>query len=842
MKKLVFFALFIIFYSNAQTIKEIKIDNKKLIPLIPIKKGDKIKPSLIQSTVVNLYKTGLFYNVKIKVEKRNDGAIVNIQTVPAKYFGKITTKGKIGIKKRRLKKLYNEFYPEGKIFREELLISFIKTLKLKFKELGYPDAEINWTINQKNNMVSPTIEIDCKQPLIVTSIKTNNKKLYKKFIKIREKHVYNKELFLHGIKKLKSYLKQKHYLNSQISFTEKIKGKKVFLTVNIEKGKKFEVMSKDLKIEKEQIPDICAFIKSGEINDTTIKLTEKNLYFKALQSGYYNPEIKIDINKTRLLCEIKKPVKKKIKNIKIESEIPIKLKKTFLFYNKLTKSEIYSIIKEQLSIRGFLKPSIKFKYNEKSEQLIVKVTKGEIYKIGKITLHTDVQLPDNLFKNLIKEGDVFNKEKISETLSTIKSYLIGKGYFDPHIRIKIEKPTKGSIPVYISVNAGEQIFLEDFVIIGNKKIDKNKILKLASFRKGEKVCRFCLDNFKNTLEFSGFFKKVNFDLIKQDENKAVLLIKLKEKRLYSFSYAIGLNSDEGVRLTAKIRKKYFFNSFLTATTIFRTSSKRSQGYFTVSGEKHFLSSLYFTIEDKNNYKFSRYGFSLTYRGEIFSKLKIAESIEFTKNNLTNLTIPQQEIEKELQPDYTFGFRSNLLYDRRDNILFPTKGFFVNANIFPAYVLNDDEFFLKASIKSGIYFKNFEIITNIGNIFTKNYYQVPIPQRFFVGGSTNLRISSFESAGPQFSTGVPKGGHFLFVFTGEYKYHLTDIYYLTFFTDIGNVWEDSSDFSFDSCIKDAGIGLMVKTPIGPIKIQLAKNLDKGTFPSNYKLVFSLGATF
>lgn len=842
MKKIIILLIFVIVNAYAQTVKEIKFDKPELLPLIPIEKGQVLTPSLIKETIVNLYKTGLFYNVKVETEEKGQEVTVYIETVPAKYFGKITTKGKIGIKKRRLKKLYKEFYPKYEMYREEKLTIFVNKLKEKLIELGYPDVEISYSTEEKENMVYPTIKINCGKPLIVASINTNDKKLYKKFIKIREKDVYNKELFLHGIKKLKAYLKKKHYLNSKISYKEKIEGKKVYLNVNITKGRKFEIKSKNLKINKEEIEETCAFIKTGKINSSTIKLTEKNLYFKALKSGYYNPKIKIDINKNYLYWEVENPEKKEINKIILDSDIPLKLDKKFLYFNKLTKSEIYSALSEQLSAKGYFKPSIKFNYDQENKVLTVKVNKGNTYTIGKIIWHSDIKIPEKIFINTFKEGEIFNKEKISETLTTLRTFLIGEGYFDPKVNIKTGKPDQGKIPVIITINAGDKITLENIVILGNKKIKKKHILKLAGFKKGDIVCRYCLENFKNMLEFSGLFRKIDLELIKKENNKAVLLVKLKERNLYSFSYAVGINSDEGVRFTAKIRKKYFFNSFLTGTTIFRVSSKRAQGYFTLSGEKHFMSSIYFTIEDKDDYKFSRYGFSLTYRGDIFSRLRLVESIEFTKNNLTNLEVPQEEIEKELQPDYTIGLRSNILYDKRNDILFPTKGFFVSANILPAYVINDDEFFLKASLKSGIYFKNIEFITTVGKIFTKNNYRVPIPQRFFTGGSTNIRISSFERAGPQFSTGVPMGGHFLFVFTGEYKYHIKDIYYLTFFTDIGNVWKDSSDFSFSSCIKDAGIGLMVKTPIGPIKIQLAKNLDKDTFPSSYKLVFSLGATF
>ena len=843
MKKILSLLFFITFFSvNAQTVKEINFENKELMPLIPIKAGEKITPSLIRETVANLYQTGFFYNVKVKAEETEGGVIVNIETIPAKFFGKIKTEGKIGIKKRRLKKLYKEFYPKGEMYRKEKLDSFLQTVREKFKELGYPNAEIECAVSEKDNIIFPIVKINCGKPLIVASIKTNNKKLYKKFIKIREGKVYNKELFLHGIKKLKRYLKEKHFLNSKVEYKERIENNKVFLEVQIKKGKKFQIKSKNIKIDEDEAEETCAFLKAGKINDSTVKLTEKNLYFKALKMGYSDPKIKIDITNDFLYCEVENPEKKEIKEIEVESDIPLKLSKKFIYFNKLTKSEIYSEFSKKLSDKGYLKPSIKFDYNRETKVLTVKVSKGQLYRIGKIKLQSDIKIPEKVIQDTIKQGEIFDKEKISQTLAVLKSFLVGEGYFDPQVNIKIEKPEKGKIPITILVNAGEKKVLEDIVVLGNRKIKKSDILRFAGFKKGEIICRYCMENFKNRLEFSGLFRKVDLKLIEKGKNKAVLLVKVSENKLYSFSYAIGLNSDEGVRFTAKIRKRYLFNTFLTGMTIFRISSKRAQGYFTVSGEKHFLSSIYFTIEDKDDYKFSRFGFSLSYRGELFSRLKFVESIEFTKNNLTNVNIPVEEIEKELQPDYTVGFRSSILYDRRDNILFPTKGFFVSANLFPAYVLNDDEFFFKARVKSGIYFKNFEFITTIGKIFTKNGYTVPIPQRFFTGGSTNLRISSFEKAGPQFSTGVAKGGQFLFVFSGEYKYHLKDIYYLTFFADIGNVWEDSSDFSFSSCIKDAGIGLMVKTPIGPIKIQLAHNLDKDTFPSNYKLVFSLGTTF
>ncbi len=841
MKRLAVFLLLITVSVHAEIIKEIDFNRSDLHPLLAFSEGENLTPSKVKRTITNLYKTGLFFNVKVSAYKIPGGLKVVITTQPAKYFGKIKTEGKIGIKKRRLKKLFKELYPYKEHFRKEIFNDFLNSLTEKFKELGFPDIKVEYKLNESGKFIDPVLQINCGKPLVVAKIKVNDRKLYKKFVKIREGDIYNKELFVHGIKKLKNFLRQKHFLNSKVDFSERIEGKKVFLTINIDKGRKFSLTTKNLEINKEEIENICVFLKNGKLDDLTKKITEKNLYFEALKKGYSDPEIKLEITNDNLYCEIVKPKKEEITSIVLNSNIKIPFESKYKYYNKLTKSKIYGEISNYLKKEGYLTPSVKFSYSPETGVLTVNVKEGPKYLFGKITVDSPVEISSTFLSHTVKENMPFDKEKLLAIIPELRAYLLVQGYYNPQVKVRVGKAENNKIPVIISIIPGKKVILKDIVIVGNKKVSDQKIIKMAPFKTGEYLSLNEIEEFRNNLEMSGLFDKIETELVESD-NSGVLLVKVRESRLYSFSYAVGINSDESLRFTAKVKKKYLFNTFLTGTTIFRVSAKRVQGYFTVSGEKHFLSSVYFTVEDKDDYKFSRYGFSLSYSINLFSNIKFVESLEFTKNNLTNLNVPIEEIDKDLHPDYTAGLRTNLLWDKRDNVLFPTKGFFGNTSLFPAYVLNDDEFFLKAKVKAGFYFGNLEIIQTIGKIFTKNGYRIPLPQRFFAGGSTDIRIASFEKAGPMFSTGVPEGGNFLFVFTAEYKYHLGDIYYLTFFTDIGNVWKDSSDFSLDSAIKDAGIGFLVKTPVGPIKIQLATNLDKGSYPSRYKLVFTMGATF
>ena len=78
-----------------------------------------------------------------------------------------------------------------------------------------------------------------------------------------------------------------------------------------------------------------------------------------------------------------------------------------------------------------------------------------------------------------------------------------------------------------------------------------------------------------------------------------------------------------------------------------------------------------------------------------------------------------------------------------------------------------------------------------------------------------------------------GGQALFVANIEYTYPLFSFLKVATFFDIGNVWEKMEDFGSNSDTdnntgklkKSFGLGVRVKTPIGPISLDYGFPLDK-----------------
>ncbi len=119
--------------------------------------------------------------------------------------------------------------------------------------------------------------------------------------------------------------------------------------------------------------------------------------------------------------------------------------------------------------------------------------------------------------------------------------------------------------------------------------------------------------------------------------------------------------------------------------------------------------------------------------------------------------------------------------------------------------------------------------------------IPLPERFFMGGSDAHRGFSLNQAGPRDSkTGFPIGGQALFLNTLELRLPLEENRYgLVLFHDAGNVFSSlrrarllkftqGSPTNFDYTVHAVGLGLRYQTPIGPLRFDVGYSLNPPRF--------------
>ncbi|MGH9431586.1 MAG: POTRA domain-containing protein [Terriglobia bacterium] len=116
-------------------------------------------------------------------------------------------------------------------------------------------------------------------------------------------------------------------------------------------------------------------------------------------------------------------------------------------------------------------------------------------------------------------------------------------------------------------------------------------------------------------------------------------------------------------------------------------------------------------------------------------------------------------------------------------------------------------------------------------------EIPLPERFFAGGSDSTRAFSLDQAGPRDPvTGYPIGGNAMFVNSLELRVPLAQGRYgIVLFNDAGNVYSgfstmrllkfmQTSPTDLNYTVEALGLGLRYKTPVGPVRVDLAYALN------------------
>jgi outer membrane translocation and assembly module TamA len=118
--------------------------------------------------------------------------------------------------------------------------------------------------------------------------------------------------------------------------------------------------------------------------------------------------------------------------------------------------------------------------------------------------------------------------------------------------------------------------------------------------------------------------------------------------------------------------------------------------------------------------------------------------------------------------------------------------------------------------------------------------IPFPERFFGGGGSSHRGFNENQAGPRdLNTGFSLGGNALLFNRTELRFPLIgENIGGVLFHDAGNVYSSFGDISFRFSQQDlrdfnymvhaVGIGVRYKTPIGPVRVDLAYGVNSPKF--------------
>lgn len=112
--------------------------------------------------------------------------------------------------------------------------------------------------------------------------------------------------------------------------------------------------------------------------------------------------------------------------------------------------------------------------------------------------------------------------------------------------------------------------------------------------------------------------------------------------------------------------------------------------------------------------------------------------------------------------------------------------------------------------------------------------VPASLRFFAGGDQSVRGYAYQSLGPEDDNGEVIGGKHQLVGSMELERALGEKWGVALFYDAGNAF---NDFTAMDLKQGAGLGIRRYTPVGPVRLDLARQV--GVADPGYRIHLSIG---
>jgi outer membrane protein insertion porin family len=198
---------------------------------------------------------------------------------------------------------------------------------------------------------------------------------------------------------------------------------------------------------------------------------------------------------------------------------------------------------------------------------------------------------------------------------------------------------------------------------------------------------------------------------------------------------------------------------------------------------------------------------------------------------------------------------NLTYDTRNSFQLPDRGQVSEVLASVAAQPGNTEYY-KLEARTSWFFKGFapghilEVDSRMGVVSSwDGTTQVPIFERWFLGGLYNLRGFKYQTVGPMDAYGEPLGGDTVWFATAEYSIPIIKMLRVAAFYDAGNVYPDP--FSFNPgpnrvlFSDDVGLGLRIILPIGggtPLRLDYGVPITHdSTVGSSGKFQFGFGFT-
>lgn len=508
--------------------------------------------------------------------------------------------------------------------------------------------------------------------------------------------------------------------------------------------------------------------------------------------------------------------------------------------------------RQALRALGYYGPMIDWRIEEGDSDttatLVLSITPGEPVRVASRTVEirgeagADARLTSELPVHPA-EGDILNHGEYANLRDTIQNRARRRGYFDGRFvtRTLEVDPTNRSAEITLIYESGRRYQLGEVTFEEGHWFEIELLRDFVTFEPGTPYHADEIARLNKDLLNSGYFSNVDVNISPQDAENGVIpvSVELSRREARSVAAGVGFSTDVGPRFRGTWRE-HWINAMghkRGAETELSVPRQNLSTWYELPLDPPMTDLIRLTAgyqrEDIENVESELLTLGQQWQHQLDNGWLQVLSLRWEGERF-NIGNDEKGTSTLLLPGAGYS------KIHADSPLDPSRGYRLQLDVTGSHraALSDVDILHVNALVKGLFTiagkHRFVGRFQAGAVATNRFSDVPPSLRFFAGGDQSVRGYGYETLSPENDNGVPVGGRFLMVGSGEYQYQFADKWRAAVFVDHGNAINDLND----PLATGAGIGIRWISPVGPLRLDIAKGLDRD-LGGDWRIHFSMG---
>lgn len=849
------------------------IKKEELLNLLDIRKGDILEKETLRIGIKRAFLKGIFEDIVIEGNEELTSILVRVEE--KKVINRIEISGNDFFSKRFI--LRNLNVSEGERLNLLKIKEAVTSVREQMKKRGFADSRIEYSIvSLKANRCGLRLQVDEGEPQIIKKIIISEPEdTVKSYLNMSEGDIFDMTKLERLESKVLNYYKKHRYVDTSLKHTFK----DGILSFTLKSGHKLDInfIGND-SVKTKKLMEEAVFYDINEFSNDLVDEMKSRLISLYHKEGFpfaeVTPIVSSGDESVVLDVYIFEGIRYKVKDVVFTgASIPEDKLKDILVSRKgeyydidIIRSDVETLTEFYHSL-GYLdsvvsEPDIKLA--DETADIEFFIYEGAQTTIAKISVKNNKSFSDEelLSKLSIKPGNPYNEIDVADSRRNILNLYNRSGFIKARVSAESTfEDVNAEIVFYIE--EGGITFFGKNVIVGNERTKSKVIERELQEKEGQPFNYTLALKEKQQIQRLGLFTDVDLKLSDYViDNRRDVVFHLDEANHGAVEFGLGYGEYEKYRLFMDLSYRNLWGMNRIGSFRAELSSLEQRLILTYT-EPWFLDRkialksliLYENRKEKSLdtkevlYKLRRntasVGLEKTLNENIKADIYYDFSVVKTSDVKPDIILSREDVGTLI----ISGFRPGLIYDTRDNPFEPGKGILAGLSFKIASAL----FFSETDFAKLIFYGNKYIRLSERIVLALSLRgglaqgfgsttELPIVERFFLGGRTTVRGYAQDTLGPKGADGNPTGGNAFAMGNMEMRVYSGKGIGVVGFLDAGNVWQKINQADISGFKYTTGIGLRYQTPAGPLRVDYGHKLNRDTGESKGELHFSIGHAF